>query len=106
MDEPAQRNIAFMEKLEERALKAREQFLKEHPHLQSFQDEIDRILAKTMGFENRMAVLAFLIEKKLSELRDSIADIESSFDVQHNKAKVDDATATLDPSPNSTRYLN
>ena len=63
MAEPAPRKMSSQVILEE-ALKAREQFLKEQPHLQSFQDEIDRILEKTVGFENRMSVLAFMIRDK------------------------------------------
>jgi hypothetical protein len=108
MDEPAPRKMSSQEILEE-ALKAREKLLKEQPRLQSFQDEIDRILEKTVGFENRMSVLAFMIEKKLYELRDSIAKLESAtLKVQgsFNKAKVDNADEVLDYSTNSGRYLN
>lgn len=43
------------------ALKAREQVLKEHPDLQTFQDEIDRVLAGAFGHEDRMMSLALLI---------------------------------------------
>ncbi len=77
MAEREARNMSSQEILEE-ALNARKQFLKEHPHLQAFQDEIDRILEKTVGFENRMAVLAFMIETKLYELKDSIAQLQSA----------------------------
>ncbi len=65
MAQPAEREMFPKEKLE-LALKAREQFLKEQPHLQSLQDEIDRILENTVGFENRMSVLLFMIEAKLA----------------------------------------
>ena len=91
------------------ALKARDKFLKEQPHLQSFQDEIDRILEKTVGFENRMSVLAFMIETKLYELRDSIAllrpaplKVEGPFD----EAKVEDGDEAMVCSEDLGCYLN
>ncbi len=108
MDDPAPRERSSQDILEE-ALKAREQFLKEHPHLQSFQEEIDRILEKTVGFENRMPVLAFMNEAKLYELRDSLANLHSAAPkVQglFNKAKVENADEVLDYSTNSDGYLN
>jgi len=108
MAEPAERKMSYSEILEE-ALKAREQFLKEHPHLQAFQDEIDRIMEKTVGFENRMSVLAFMIEAKLYELRDSISrlrpaprKVERLFD----KAEVENADEALVCSANSGCYVN
>jgi len=68
------RDISYGQILEE-ALRAREQFLKEQPHLQDFQDEIDRMLEKTVGFENRMSVLSFMMEAKLYELSRAFSDI-------------------------------
>ncbi|MGC9194616.1 MAG: hypothetical protein ACP5IL_04085 [Syntrophobacteraceae bacterium] len=50
------------------ALEAREQFLKEHSGLVTFQDEIDRILEQAVGPEERMRALAREIEKNLREL--------------------------------------
>ncbi|GEM_PF-1338066 len=108
MAEPAPHKMSSQKTLEE-ALKAREQFLKEQPHLQSFQDEIDRILEKTVGFENRMVVLAFMIETKLYEFRDSFAKLRSAaLKVQGllNKANVENADEVLDYSTNSDSYLN
>ncbi len=58
------------------ALKARERFLKQHPELQAYQDEIDRTLEKVIGYENRMAVLVFMMEGKLYELRESVAQLQ------------------------------
>jgi len=92
----------------EEALKAREQFLKEHPHLLLFQNEIDRILEKTVGFERRMSVIAFMIEKKLYELRDSIA-VLGSYTVKVrgflNKAQVENVKVP-DYSTSSNGSLN
>lgn len=108
MAEPAPRKMYYHESLEE-ALRAREQFLKEHPHLQPFQDEIDRVLEKSVGFENRMSVLAFMIEAKLYELRDSMAGLQSAAQrVQglFEKAKTDSADEALDYSAKSDGYFN
>jgi len=96
------------EEILEQALKAREEFLKQHPHLQSFQDEIDRIMEKAVGFENRMSVLAFLMEKKLYELRDSVASLRSvALNMQSlfDKTETKKTKAALDYSTPSN-YLN
>lgn len=50
------------------ALAEREAFLEKHPHCRSFQREIDRVLDKAGSPENRMTVLAMLMEGKLLEL--------------------------------------
>ncbi|MGA3114131.1 MAG: hypothetical protein ABSF90_06810 [Syntrophobacteraceae bacterium] len=108
MAEPAPRKMSSPEILEE-ALKARDQFLKEQPHIQSFQDEIDRILEKTAGFENRMSVISFMIETKLYELRDSIIKVRSAIlKVQgpSNEGKAENAGEVLDYSTMSDGYLN
>lgn len=52
----------------EQALKQRALFLDKHPQYHSFQREIDGMLEKAGNAENRMAVLALLIEAKLIEL--------------------------------------
>ena len=92
----------------EEALKAREKFLKEHPDLQPFQDEIDRIMEKTVGFENRMAVLAFMIENKLYELRDSVAELHSATLKARRALSEDKAenAKVLDYSTKSDGYVN
>ena len=108
MSEPAPRKMSSQEILEE-ALNAREQFLKEHPDLQPFQDEIDRIMEKTVGFENRMAVLAFMIETKLYELKDSIAQLESApLEVQRlfDEAQIENADESEVCSADSGCYVN
>ena len=108
MAERALSKKTSQEMLEE-ALKAREKFLKEQPHLQSFQDEIDRILEKTVGFENRMSVLAFMIQIKLYELRDSIAKLSPAplkGQWFFNDAKAENADEIPDCSKDSGCYLN
>ena len=108
MTGPAPRKTSSTLTLEE-AIKAREKFLKEHPELQPFQDEIDRIMAKTVGFENRMSVLAFMIQTKLFQLRDSITELRAvTLKAQGvvGKTKVQKADKILDYSTNTGGYLN
>lgn len=51
-----------------RALAERERFLTAYPQYHAYQREIDRTLDKAGSAENRMAVLALLMEAKLVEL--------------------------------------
>ncbi len=50
------------------AMAERARFLETHPHHRNLQAEIDRILEKAGSHENRMAVLAFMMESRLIEL--------------------------------------
>jgi len=52
----------------QKALAARDQFLANHPDYLPYQQEIDRILSKAGPRENRIAVLAMMMECKLNEL--------------------------------------
>ncbi len=45
------------------------------PELQSIQTEIDECLDKAGHADNRLAVLEFIIEKKLKELEEKLADL-------------------------------
>ncbi len=56
------------EKALAQALAERSQFLETYPQYRTFQAEIDRMLDKAGSADNRMAVLAMLIEGKLVEL--------------------------------------
>jgi len=58
------------------ALRNRDAFLEAHPHLKSFQEEIDTLLDKAGGKENRMAVLGMLMEGKLMELGRHLDDLK------------------------------
>jgi hypothetical protein len=51
------------------ALAERERLLKCYPHLQSYQDEIDRLLDKSGNSQGRMAVLGMLMQGKLIALQ-------------------------------------
>ncbi len=51
------------------ALAERNRFLEQYPHQRKLQAEIDRVLEKAGSPENRMAVLAFMLESRLTELQ-------------------------------------
>ena len=53
----------------QRALAEREHFLKQHPHLQAYQNEIDRLLDLSGDSHGRLAVLGLLMEGKLHEIK-------------------------------------
>lgn len=57
------------------ARKERDRLLKEYPELREYQKEIDRCLDNAGGTENRMAVLAVMIEAKLKELQDELTHL-------------------------------
>jgi len=57
------------------ARKERDHLLKEHPDLREFQKKIDRCLDNAGSSENRMAVLAIMIEAKLKELQDELSHL-------------------------------
>lgn len=57
------------------ALTERAAFLKKYPEYQSLQDEIDNILDKAGSPENRMNVLAIMMEAKLIELHGQLRDL-------------------------------
>lgn len=50
------------------ALAERDVFLEQNPTARAYQEQIDRILESAGPIENRMAVLAMLMEAKLREL--------------------------------------
>jgi hypothetical protein len=52
----------------DQAIAERDRFLESHPQYRTMQKEIDRLLDKAGTSENRMAVLALLMESKLMEL--------------------------------------
>jgi hypothetical protein len=53
----------------QKALAEREQLLERYPHLQTYQDEIDRLLDKSGNSQGRMAVLGMLMQDKLITLQ-------------------------------------
>jgi hypothetical protein len=57
------------------ARKERDRLLEEYPDLREYQKEIDRRLDNAGSAENRMAVLAVMIEAKLKELQDELSHL-------------------------------
>jgi hypothetical protein len=57
------------------ARKERDRLLEEYPYLREYQKEIDRCLDNAGSSENRMAVLAVMIEARLKELHDELAHL-------------------------------
>jgi hypothetical protein len=63
---------ALTDALAERAL-----FLQNHPKYKPFQHQINKLLDKAGGPENRMAVLAMLMEAKLLELQKELRHLNT-----------------------------
>lgn len=59
------------------ALEQRERFLEQYPKYRKFQHEIDRLLDKAGSSENRMRVLALLMETKLIEMQAQLKKLNS-----------------------------
>lgn len=57
------------------ARKERDRLLNEYPDLKEFQKKIDSCLDNAGSSENRMAVLAIMIEAKLKELQDELSHL-------------------------------
>jgi hypothetical protein len=66
------------------ARKERDRLLKEYPDLIEYQKEIDRCLDNAGGSENRMAVLAVMMEAKLKELQDELSHLSVVLQEIHN----------------------
>lgn len=63
------------EKILQKAIADKERFLVEHPRQIPYQRKIDRILSKAGTSENRLAVLAVMLECKLNELNRQCRDL-------------------------------
>ena len=57
------------------ALADRERFLERYPQYRGYQQQIDDMLERAGSAENRMAVLALLMEAKLIEMHDQLKDL-------------------------------
>lgn len=54
------------------ALAERERFLEHHPHLRTYQAEIDRVLDKSGDHQGRMAVMGTLMQGKLLQIQQEL----------------------------------
>lgn len=59
----------------EKAQKALNDFLRDHPELQKYQDEITRRLSKALTFENKMSILQLMMVERLSAMRDELTKL-------------------------------
>jgi len=57
------------------ALAERDRFLERYPQYREYQRQIDGMLDRAGSSENRMAVLALLMEAKLIEMHDQLKDL-------------------------------
>ncbi len=57
------------------ALAERERFLEKFPQYREYQRQIEGMLDRAGSSENRMAVLALLMEAKLIEMHDQLKDL-------------------------------
>ena len=62
-----------MNKLQE-AEAARDKYISEHPHLATYQQEIDELLSKVKPHE-RLEVLALVMAGKLTELKEKLGEL-------------------------------
>lgn len=53
----------------QQALKDREQFLMRHPHMRTYQVEIDKLLDKSGSHQGRLAVIGTLMQAKLFDMQ-------------------------------------
>jgi hypothetical protein len=65
---PDHRPAAANTRLQE-ALANRERYLERHPHLRTYQAEIDRVLDKSGSVHGRLAVIGMLMQGKLLEMQ-------------------------------------
>lgn len=105
MDQSVKKKAIYNHKLEI-ALKAREEFLKEHPELRPVQDDIDRVLQNTEGCGNRLKAIAFLLDKKLCQLNAAVIYFQSIIEMPPDEAKVVDPDAIPSSRRHSMRHLN
>jgi len=65
---PRQQPAAANQRLQ-KALAKRERYLARHPHLRTYQAEIDRVLDKSGNVQGRLAVIGMLMQGKLIEMQ-------------------------------------
>lgn len=49
-------------------------YLKENPHMQEFQDKLDRMLKRCPNLESRMMLLKGMLHENLDKLQEATAD--------------------------------
>ena len=67
----SRKTVAHNERLRN-AIAERDRYLAKHPHLASYQAEIDEVLDKSGNHEGRMAVLGTLLQAKMLEMQNEL----------------------------------
>jgi len=57
-----------------KAIEKRDNFLKEHPHLQEYQNYIDSVLSKCTNQNDRLIAIMLMLNGKLNELENMVND--------------------------------
>ena len=65
------------------ARQERDRLLEEYPELNELQEKIDRCLDNAGSSENRMAVLAIMMEAKLKDLQDELSHLSNLMKQYH-----------------------
>ena len=60
----------------QKAIRSRDKYLSENPHLRNFQGEIDSILDKCCSSGDRIEALGLMIHEKLTQLRDVVIKLQ------------------------------
>jgi hypothetical protein len=72
---PAEKRPLSGEERLRKAISARDRFIEGHPHLQPYQEEIDRLLDGSGSSQGRMAVLGTLMQGKLLEMQKELTTL-------------------------------
>ncbi len=62
----------------QKTIKARNEFLKEHPELEDFQKEIEDALRKADTWKNKAAVLKTMMDERMWELKKALLELQKS----------------------------
>lgn len=73
----------YFSKIQE-AVKARNEFLEEHPELKRFQKEIEKEMSKAGSWENRWAILKSMMDAKMQKLNNNLKELQK---IENNAEK-------------------
>lgn len=92
--------LGYKENLK-KALKDKEDFLKQYPHMLNYQAEIDEILSRCPDTNSKMQALTIMIASKLNALSKIYKKAKEAVDTINEKATaskeiIDDASSEVD----------
>jgi hypothetical protein len=76
------------------AVEVRDRFLKKHPELKPFQEEIERRLANAGSLENRLAVLGFMLCEQNLEFDQKLLQLKERLEVHLSGRTIESASST------------